>query len=318
MIEKQTAFGANSTTNEVLEGINLSGKTAIVTGASAGLGVETCRALASAGAAVIPAARDLNKLEAAISEAREGLEEQFLAPLQLDLSDLGSVRAAADNIVANYPTIDILINNAGVMACPLSRTTDGFELQFGTNHVGHFLFTNRVAPVLIKTAAARVVNLSSEGHKFGQPILNDLNYLNRPYDKWEAYGQAKTANVQFTVGLDKRLQSHGVRSFAVHPGAILTELGRHLDHSDIATLQERNSGEPMSFKTVEAGAATSVWASTSPSLNGLGGLYLEDCHIGEPAIEGKRGGYMDYALDTDKADALWQASEELVGEVFAW
>jgi NAD(P)-dependent dehydrogenase (short-subunit alcohol dehydrogenase family) len=310
-------FDATSTTLDVIGGVQLEGKFAVVTGASSGLGVETCRVLSGAGASVLMIARDSAKLEAAAQDLRQSLPQAQLHSLIMDLADLDSVRAAAADILHAHPQIHLLINNAGVMACPLKRTTQGFEMQFGTNHLGHFLFTCLLAPALLAAAPARVVTLSSAGHKFGNVNLDDPAYHEREYDKWQAYGESKTANALFAVGLDARLGQRGVRSFAVHPGMILTELGRHLDTADHEALMSRRaSSEELVFKSVEQGAATSVWAATSVELEGRGGLYLEDCQIAAPAAPEGSNGVESYAVDATSAGQLWRLSEELVGQTF--
>jgi NAD(P)-dependent dehydrogenase (short-subunit alcohol dehydrogenase family) len=260
-------------------------------------------------------ARDLARLETAVDAIRQQQPDAALETRQMDLADLASVRAAAEDLLQRFPAIHLLINNAGVMACPFERTKDGFELQFGTNHLGHFLFSCLLAPALLAAAPARVVTLSSEGHKFGGIDFEDPNYQHRDYEKWQAYGQSKTANALFSVALNKRLLGRGVTANAVHPGMIVTELGRHLDRSDIEALQSRAGEQQQQFKSIPAGAATSVWAATSPDLDGRGGLYLEDCQPGQPE-QGGSGGYSEYALDTQAAEALWRLSEELVGESF--
>jgi NAD(P)-dependent dehydrogenase (short-subunit alcohol dehydrogenase family) len=309
-------FGSGTSTSEVIEGVDLKGKCALVTGASSGLGVETSRSLASAGAAVIMVARDASKLDTAVARVRAAVPDAQLDTALLDLADLESVRAGAQTILAKCPSIQLLINNAGVMACPLMRTAQGFEMQLGTNHVGHFLLTCMLAPALVAGAPARVVNLSSAGHRFSAMDLDDPNYHRRDYEKWQAYGQSKTANALFSVGLDQRLQGQGVRSFAVHPGMIMTELSRHMDPSDMEIILAGRNIEDIGFKTVEQGSATSVWAATSQDLDGLGGLYLEDCHIAEPATPDNEAGIEFYALDPVTADKLWQLSEDMVGENF--
>lgn len=310
-------FDATSTTDQVIEGISLDGKLAVVTGASSGLGVETCRVLAAAGAAVVMVARDEQKLEAA---ARELLQQQPGAQLHtqvMDLADLNSVRNAATEILLHHSQIQLLINNAGVMACPLQRTAQGFEMQLGTNHLGHFLFTGLLADALIDGAPGRVVNLSSAGHKFARFNFEDPSYNQREYDKWQAYGESKTANILFTVGLDLRTRERGVRAFAVHPGVIMTNLARHMDEGDFATLTQRNpASEPLVFKSVEQGAATTVWAASSPHLSGRGGIYLENCQIAPAAVPGKGIGVESYAVNPAAAERLWLLSEELVGQSF--
>ena len=310
-------FNADSTTREVIEGISLSGKFAVVTGSSSGLGVETVRTLAGAGARVLMLARDRAKLDGVAKALRSADDKALLDIEIIDLSDLDSVRRACATILENYPPIDLLINNAGVMACPLGRTTQGFEMQFGTNHVGHFLFTALLAPAL--AYGSRVVSLSSAGHKFGGVDFDDPNYHQRDYEKWSAYGQSKTANVLFSVGLDDRLKARGVRALAVHPGVIMTELSRHMVPEDFEMMQARvPKGELMKMKTVEQGAATSVWAATASELSGEGAIYLEDCHIGQATAPGGDGGVESYALDHNDADCLWAISEELVGQTFSF
>jgi NAD(P)-dependent dehydrogenase (short-subunit alcohol dehydrogenase family) len=311
-----SAFGFQSTTDEVCAGVDLSGKQAVITGASSGLGVETARALAQCGAAVLMVARDAQKLDAAAAQVREAVPGASVDTALLDLADLDSVRAGAADILARAPSIDLLINNAGVMACPLLRTAQGFEMQFGTNHLGHFLLTGLLAPALVAAAPSRVINLSSAGHRFAPVDMDDPNYTHRDYEKWQSYGQSKTANALFSVGLDRRLQDRGVRAFAVHPGMIMTELSRHMVPEDFTRIARGRKLEELPFKTVEQGSATSVWAATSADLEGQGGLYLEDCHIAEPAVAGGDGGVEAYALDPALADQLWQLSEDFVGEHF--
>ena len=311
-----STFNAESTTREVIEGISLSGKFAVVTGASSGLGVETVRTLAGAGARVLMLARDQAKLEG-VANALRSVDNEAQVDIEIiDLSDLDRVRNTCANILDSYPPIDLLINNAGVMACPLGRTAQGFEMQFGTNHLGHFLFTCLLAPGLVD--GARVISLSSAGHKFGRVDFDDPNYQQRDYEKWSAYGQSKTANALFAVGLDDRLKSRGIRAFAVHPGVIMTELSRHMVPEDFEMLQARApKDKPMTMKTVEQGAATSVWAATAPELSEEGAIYLEDCHIGKATAPGGDGGVESYALDHSDADRLWGISEELVGQTFS-
>ena len=317
-----TIFNANSTTNEVIAGISLDGRVAVVTGASAGLGIETARVLAQADATVLLVARDRAKLAPVLQSLREQLPGARLESALMDLADLDSVRAAAADIAVRYPQIHLLVNNAGVMACPPGRTAQGFELQFGTNHVGHFLFTGLLLPALQAAAAAsgqesRVIALSSAGHRFAGVDFDDPNFERREYSKWSAYGQSKTANALFAVGLDARAKDRGVRAFSVHPGVIMTELGRHVQPEDWETLKAaRPSREEMTYKSIEQGAATTVWAATSPLLQGLGGLYLEDCHIAAPAVPGQGGGVEAWASDPAVADRLWHLSESLVGQSF--
>ncbi|MCZ6831663.1 MAG: SDR family NAD(P)-dependent oxidoreductase [Gammaproteobacteria bacterium] len=313
-----TEFGHASTTDEVISGVRLDGKTAVVTGGSAGLGVESGRVLAAAGANVVMLGRDAGRLAAAVEGIGAELPAASVSMEIMDLADLASVRAAAERLREACAQIHILLNNAGVMACPLARTKDGFELQFGTNHLGHFLFTCLLLPSLVAAAPARIVNLSSAGHKLGDIDFDDPNFERREYDKWLAYGQSKTANALFSVALNERLAGQGVTANAVHPGMIMTELGRHLEPADIEILQARSGAMDIAFKSVPAGAATSIWACTSAELEGRGGLYLEDCHIAEPVSEANpAGGVAAHAQDRAAAERLWELSEQLVGERFA-
>lgn len=309
-------FGATSTTDDVLAGIDLAGKRVLVTGVSAGLGVETARALAAHGAEVIGTVRDVEKGQ----RATAGIPGITL--LQMDLASLASVRAAADRLVAEGKPLDLIIANAGVMACPKSFTTDGFEMQFGTNHLGHFVFVGRIASLL--QPGGRLVNLASSGHRFSDVNLEDPNFEHTEYTEFGAYGRSKTANILFAVEFDRRHKARGVRATAVHPGGIQTELGRHLGHEAIEGLikqleeQNRAAGlPPFVWKTIPQGAATSVWAGIVASADEVGGFYCEDCHIAEPensdlAMRGVRA----YALDPDNAKALWAKSEEMVAERF--
>ena len=310
-------FDGASTTDQVIEGASLRGKCAVVTGASSGLGLETCRVLAAAGATVLMVARNKDTLETAAEEIRQRQPEAQLLTQIMDLADLDSVRSAAAEILQQADKIQLLINNAGVMACPLMRTAQGFEMQFGTNHLGHFLLTGLLSPALINGSPSRVINLSSAGHKFGPFNFSDPNYHQREYDKWQAYGESKTANVLFSVGLDLRMREHGVRAFAVHPGMIMTNLARHLEAADITALTDRSSSsERLVFKTPEQGAATTVWAATAPDLALEGGQYLEDCHIAQAAESGGSNGVESYAVDPAVAEKLWLLSEGLVGQSF--
>lgn len=312
-----TTFDETSTTDDVIAGVSLAGSVAVITGASAGLGVETARALAGAGAEVVLVARDMAKLDGVLAGLRDAVPGGVFHTCRMDLADLDSVRAAAAQVLDEHPAIHLLINNAGVMACPLQRTAQGHEMQFGTNHLGHFLFTCLLAPALVAAAPARVVNLSSAGHKFANIDLDDPDYERRDYDKWQAYGASKTANALFSVGLDARLRDKGVRAFAVHPGVIMTELSRHMDESDFQLLADSSPpGEALSFKSVPQGAATSVWAATSPALADKGGIYLENCQIAGPAVHGASTGVESYALDTAAADRLWALSEQMAGQSF--
>lgn len=316
------AFGATTTADEVLAGIDLTGKTAFITGAASGLGTETARAMAARGAQVIIPVRDPAKGEAAAQAIRADTGSDRIETIACDLGSLASVRACAAQALSRFDRIDLLINNAGVMACPLERTADGFEMQFGTNHLGHFLLTNLLMPLIEKGSNRRIVNLSSRGHHFDEVHFDDPNYLHRAYEKWAAYGQAKTANIQFSVGLERRLASRGIHAYAVHPGGIQTNLGRHLTPEDIAALMarmaERAGGEAFAWKTIPQGAATSCYAATAPELEGKGGVYCEDCHVAEVDDGNANAGVRSYAVDPAKAEQLWALSEELVGERFVY
>ncbi|MGW3668454.1 SDR family NAD(P)-dependent oxidoreductase [Streptomyces sp. NPDC005141] len=305
-----SGFGARSTADDVLHGIDLSGKLAVVTGGYSGLGLETTRALAAAGArVVVPARRPATAREAL--EGIPGVETD-----ELDLGDLESVRAFADRFLASGRAIDVVINSAGIMACPETRVGPGWEAQFATNHLGHYALVNRLWPA-IEPGGARVVSVSSAGHHYSGIRWDDVHWRGG-YDKWEAYGQAKTANVLFAVELDRRGRESGVRAFSLHPGGILTPLQRHLPREEMVErgwIDENGTPlNPEGFKTPEQGAATQVWAATSPQLAGLGGVYCEDCDIAEPApADGTRTGVRTYATDPGEAARLWDLSAELTG-----
>lgn len=314
------AWGETTTTDEVIAGIDLRGRVAVVTGTSAGLGIETATALARAGAAVVMAARDAAKNRQAIESIRAQVPGAQLSHLTLDLADLDSVRRAAAEALARHARLDIVIDNAGLMACPLGRTKEGCELQFGTNHIGHFLFTNLLVPALKRSEGARVVVLSSAGHTAAGVDFDDPHFQRRPYDKWIAYGQAKTANILYAVALARRLQPFGITVNAVHPGAIRTELGRHLTPEDIQAMLARWKEAPAIFyKTPSQGAATSVWAATAPELAGVSGRYLQDCGIAEVVQEPRSiAGVAAYAVDPAAAERLWTLSEQIVGQRFGF
>jgi NAD(P)-dependent dehydrogenase (short-subunit alcohol dehydrogenase family) len=313
----RTSFGKETTTDDVLEGIDLTGKVVLVTGASGGIGAETARALAAAGARVTLAARNVSKAEGVAAEIRASTGNPAVDVLELVLDQPDGVRKAAKVYLAGHDKLHLLINNAGVMACPLERTAEGWEMQFATNHIGHFLFTCLLAPILRAAAPARIVNLSSAGHRFSGIVFDDIHYERRPYDKWEAYGQSKTANVLFSVELDRRLGADGVHAYAIHPGMIMTELARHMSQDDLKELgRRRPAGVKLEFKSIPAGAATSAYAATAPELEGRGGLYLEDCHVAQQKTPGSEIGVSGYALDSELARRLWTVSEEALGESF--
>jgi NAD(P)-dependent dehydrogenase (short-subunit alcohol dehydrogenase family) len=321
-------FGATSTTEDVLSGLNLQGKRILVSGVSAGLGIETARSLAAHGAQVVGAARDLNKAEAATAQVRKDAAENggSFELVALDLASLRSVRACADALLAKGEGFDVVIANAGVMATPFGHTADGFETQFGTNHLGHFVFVNRIAPLM--GAGSRLINLSSSGHRYSNVDLEDPNFEQTPYEPFVAYGRSKTANILFAVAFDRRHRERGVRAAAVHPGGIQTELARHMDPSILQGIVDQISKQlaaegkgPFQFKTIPQGAATSVWAGVVATADEIGGRYCENCHVGhtvadDVVISAISEGVRGYALDPINAEALWKKSEELVGESF--
>ena len=326
-ILEATSFGATSTTEDVLSGANLKGKRVLVTGVSAGLGVETARSLAAHGAHVVGAARDLSKAENATAQVRKDAADNGgrFELIRLDLSNLASVRACTDQLLAKGEPFDIVIANAGVMATPFGHTADGFETQFGTNHLGHFVLVNRIA-ALIRTGG-RLINLSSAGHRYANVNLDDPNFERTPYDPMVAYGRSKTANILFAVAFDKRHRDRGVRAAAVHPGGIQTELGRYQDPGRIEKMIDRINEEraaqgkgPFQWKTIPQGAATSVWAAVVASADEIGGQYCEDCHVGHIVPDDLsvaiNEGVRSYAIDPKAAEALWKRSEEMVGESF--
>jgi NAD(P)-dependent dehydrogenase (short-subunit alcohol dehydrogenase family) len=316
------SFGATSTTDEVLQGVNLSGKRVLVTGVSSGIGVETARTLAAHGMEVVGAARDLSKAQAATEQVRaQARSGGSLQLVQLDLASLDSVRRCADGLLAAGKPFDVIIANAGVMAPPKGTTRDGFETQFGTNHLGHFVLVNRIASLL--RAGSRLVNLSSAGHRYADVDLEDPNFEHTPYAEFIAYGRSKTANVLFAVEFDRRHKARGVRATAVHPGAIHTELARYMTAEAreqlVASINASlpKGAPPFSYKSIPQGAATSVWAACVADAAAIGGRYCEDCHVAETnQVPGIRGGVQPYAVDPQHAQALWQKSEEWVGERF--
>jgi len=321
-------FGLTSTTDDVLSGIDLHGKRILVTGVSAGLGIETARALAARGAHVIGAARDLDKARSATATVTRAAEAGggSIELIKLDLADLSSVRACADQLRNTDQAIDVIIANAGVMATPLGKTADGFETQFGTNHLGHFVLVNRLMPLL--PAGGTVIMLASSGHRFANVDLDDPGFERTVYDPFVAYGRSKTANILFAVALDERHKARGVRAAAVHPGGIRTELSRHMEERALAKMLETINAQlkaegqgTFQFKSIPQGAATSVWAATVASASEIGGRYCENCHVSTvvaddvvitPVSEGVRR----YALDAENAQALWRKSEAMVGETF--
>jgi len=327
-----SGFDAASTADDVLKGIDLTGKVAIVTGGYSGIGLETARALRAAGAVVIVPARDVERAAAAL-KGKGDIEIQ-----EMDLLDPASIDAFAERFLATGRPLHILVNSAGIMANPLTRDTRGYESQFATNHLGHFQLVSRLRPALRRANGARVVSVSSWGHRRSSIVFEDPNFERREYDPWAAYGQSKTANILFAVALDERARAEGIRAFSLHPGSIVgTGLEKHLSRADLlafGVIDEQ--GNPVldpsrNMKTVEQGAATSVWCATSPQLNGMGGAYCENCDIaplrheqetpeGENATAKLAGaarrigtlGVMPYAVDPKAAEHLWALSEQLV------
>ncbi len=320
-----SGFYAASTSKDVIKGIDLTGKTAIVTGGYVGLGLETTKTLAAAGAKVIVPARSHEKAEKYL----EGVENVEIE--EMDLMNPDSIDAFAERFLAKDEPLHLLINNAGIMATPLRRDSRGFESQFATNHLGHFQLTNKLWSALQKADGARIVNLSSRGHHFSPFIFDDPNFEQNEYNPWVAYGQSKTANILFTVSLDEKGKADNIRAFAVHPGAILdTELSRSLAKDDpIFQKYFDENGKPIldpvnGLKSVEQGAATQIWLATNPKLENLGGVFAEDCEIAEITPQSdenntdldellKRKGVMFYAIDKENADKLWALSEKLLG-----
>ena len=310
-----STFGKDSTTDEVLAGKDMAGQTVFITGANSGLGQETARAMAACGAHIIMAGRDQAKLHEAVAAIRAQHPDASLDTIVCDLGNLASIRACGGEARKRFTAIDLLINNAGVMACPLMHTADGFEMQFGTNHLGHFALTAELLPLIAAGNAKRIVNLSSRGHHFAPVDLDDPNFTERPYDPWQSYGHSKTANILFTVGLEARFAAKGIHAYAVHPGGIRTNLGRHMTEEMTAALIERvtKSDNGFAWKTIPQGAATSCWAATAPELEGTGGVYCEDCHVAAVDNQSSEGGVRSYALDPAAAERLWTLSEQLTG-----
>jgi NAD(P)-dependent dehydrogenase (short-subunit alcohol dehydrogenase family) len=322
-------FDRDSTTDDVLDGIDLTGRRVVITGGASGLGFESARAMASHGASVVVLARSEERTDAAVGALRDLVPDATFEGGVVDLADLADVERFAKGFLDDHDAIDVLMNNAGVMACPLLHTADGFENQFGTNHLGHFALTGRLFPALQRGAAPRVVTLSSAGHSRSDVDLVDYNFTRTEYSPWVAYGRSKTANALFARELATRY-GDGVLSFSVHPGGIVTELGRHLDEelmNDMAAFARARaerfgdldeSGQPrtMQFKSVPAGAATQVFGATSPTLVGHNGAYLADCGLGVLGANPSTNGFMEYLLDDDHAAGLWSLSEQLTGVTF--
>ena len=314
-----SAFHAKSTAAEVLANCDLSEKTAIVTGGYSGLGLETVRALANSGAKVIVPARSKAKAETALSDIKGDVSIAVM-----DLAELSSVRKFAAQITVTLSRLDILINNAGIMACPETRIGPGWEAQFGVNHMGHFALVTTLMPLLQKTPNSRVVALSSTGHKLSDILWDDIQFEETEYEKWRAYGQAKTANALFANAMSRRLHESGGHAFSVHPGGIFTPLQRHLPKEDMISMGWLNEdGNPSEiaqavFKTPEQGASTTLWAATSPLLEAKAGVYCEDCNIAHPtdpsSPQARFVGVNAHACDDESAEQLWELSEALLAD----
>ena len=299
--------------SDILTGKDLTGKVAVVTGGYSGIGLETTRALAAAGAKVYVPVRNGDKA----AETLATIERGEVIPLPMDLGDFASVRRFVAEMLENESQIDLLINNAGIMACPEARIEGGWESQFGVNHLGHFVLTKGLLPALLAADSPRVVSLSSIGHRRGGVNFEDINFEQTPYDKWTAYAQAKTANALFALGLDMKYADQGLRAFSVHPGGIMTPLQRHLQNEEMIALGWLDENGNLSelaaalFKSTTQGCTTTLWAATSDMLDGKGGLYCEDCDVAELADEDtpRYFGVAQWAVDPDLAVKLWELSE---------
>jgi NAD(P)-dependent dehydrogenase (short-subunit alcohol dehydrogenase family) len=314
-------FDSESTTDDVLDGMDLSGRRFVVTGAASGLGEESTRALAAHGASVLMLARDAARNDAAAARVRAAVPDAQLWLDVVDLADLSSIRSFAARFLDSGRPIDVLINNAGVMACPFGHTADGFEMQFGTNHLGHFELTRLLEPAVLAGDEPRIVNLSSAAHSISDVDLDDPNFERTDYDAWISYGRSKSANALHARALARRLGGDGVLAFSVHPGVIMTNLGRHLNDELMQQMMQRSAeraakaGEEVGgfqVKSVEAGAATQVWAATSPDLVDHSGAYLADCSVGVAGANPSNNGFEPYITDDATADALWTLSEQLL------
>ncbi|MEL6341892.1 MAG: oxidoreductase [Myxococcota bacterium] len=314
-----SGFEARTDGADVIREIALAGKTAIVTGGYSGIGVETVRALAAKGVTVIVPARNAEKAKTTLA----GIEGDVRIDA-LDLADLGTVRSFTQRMVADLDKLDMLINNAGIMACPEARVGPGWESQFGVNHMGHFALSVGLMPLLEKTPGARVVALSSTAHKLTAIRWDDIHYTTTEYNKWQAYGQAKTANALFANALSRRMSAAGGHAFSVHPGGIFTPLQRHLPKEEMIALGWLNEdGEPselakQGFKTPAQGCSTTLWAATSAQLDGVVGVYCEDCDIAAPTDPespyARYRGVNAWACDDEQAERLWTISEEMLAQ----
>ena len=313
-----SGFGAKSEPAEVLEGIDLNGKVALVTGGYSGIGLETTRALSDCGARVIVPARrpDIakNELEGIIN--KEDI-------LNLDLANPHSVYKFVEEFIDNGITLDILINNAAVMACPQMPTDNGWDLQFAVNHIGHFILTKGLLPSLLQSNESRVVTLSSTGHKLSGIRWDDIHFEN-DYDKWQSYGQSKTAASLLAIELDSRMKNEGIRALSVHPGGIFTPLQRHLQKEEMIALGWLNEDGELSemaaagFKSATQGASTTLWCATNPMLSDIGGVYCENCDVAAREDDGPNARYVgvaDWAIDTEEANKLWEETERTLASL---
>lgn len=308
------AYGAETTSGEIMRGIDLTGRIAVVTGGSGGLGYETVRSLLAAGADVFIGARTPGKLEEAAKALADVFPQRSVTAFPLDLAELESVDAFADAVLALDRPIDRFIANAGIMACPLQRNSAGLEMQLATNYVGHAALVSRLAPALRQAVNARVIAVTSSGHHFSDIRFEDPNFDHSEYDKWIAYGQSKTASSLLARKVHTAMSADGVTGLAVHPGFIQTDLMRHLSRDDYTAMKNRTDIElptTRSYKTVEQGAATTLYAATAPQLAGQY-AYLEDCGIAAPAVRRDTlNGVMPWAVDAEAAEKLWSQMEEL-------
>jgi len=312
-----SGFNAKTTATEALGGIDLHGKTAMVTGGYSGIGLETTRVLAQAGAAVVVPVRSPAKAQSALSKI-PNVEQSAL-----DLLEPASITAFAEDFIKSGRSLHILVNNAGIMATPLTRDKRGYETQFSANHLGHFQLTAQLLPALVKAKGARIVSVSSAGHRFGGVNFEDPNFNQHPYDKWQAYGQSKTANILFAMALDKRGEDHNIRAFSLHPGRIFTtDLKRELTQEDLRAFgvidEKGNMIHNPNHKTIEEGAATTIWCAINQQLSGMGGVYCANSEISPlvPADSQDEIGLRPWAADAESAERLWRLSEELTGTKF--
>ena len=313
-----SGFGAKSEPTEVLKGIDLNGKVALVTGGYSGIGLETTRALSDCGARVIVPAR---RRDIAIDELEGIINKEDI--LNLDLANPNSVYKFVEEFVDNGITLDILINNAAVMACPQMLTDNGWDLQFAVNHIGHFILTKGLLPSLLQSNESRVVTLSSTGHKLSGIRWDDIHFEN-DYDKWQSYGQSKTAASLLAIELDSRMKNEGIRALSVHPGGIFTPLQRHLQKEEMIALGWLNEDGELSemaaagFKSATQGASTTLWCATNPMLSDIGGVYCENCDVAAREDDGPNARYVgvaDWAIDTEEANKLWEETERTLASL---